>query len=357
MSKFWLLKAEPDSRIVKGKDVKFSVDDFEAAKASPWEGVRNYEARNLMKEMKIGDKALFYHSNCKNPGIAGFAEVRSTAFYIVDVPSYRIITRYLKRRIQIVSIASPFSALDFAEAVHSSADTAWDESHPYYDASAQETNRNPAKPLRNGSWSTWLSFPAPQHFVPLSLLRLIASYSSNNDLPESLSYIGDDGIRAIKNMDLVTRGRLSVQRVDQKAWNTIHLLAEKGGWDELALDPKKTPSTSTKGRGKASSSTEVNGTPKAAAPKRTVSTRAKATPKKAKAKTVDEDEDEDGYQTEPSSEDEYSASDDASDYGKSKGKASKAKSKGKKRKSRGAKDDDDDDGEYTGRSPRRRKKT
>lgn len=78
--KYWLLKAEPDSRVVKGKDVKvsqktrltwplfyllktppdllsqFNVDDFERVKTSPWEGVRNYEARNLMKEMKVGDK-------------------------------------------------------------------------------------------------------------------------------------------------------------------------------------------------------------------------------------------------------------------------------------------------------------
>lgn len=72
--KHWLMKAEPDSRIVKGKDVKvcvararvtgatltravqFSVDDFEGVKTTPWEGVRNAEARNLMKEMKVGDK-------------------------------------------------------------------------------------------------------------------------------------------------------------------------------------------------------------------------------------------------------------------------------------------------------------
>lgn len=50
------MKAEPDSRIVKGKDVKFSVDDFEAVGTTAWEGVRNFEARNLMKEMSIGDK-------------------------------------------------------------------------------------------------------------------------------------------------------------------------------------------------------------------------------------------------------------------------------------------------------------
>lgn len=74
------MKAEPNSRIVKEKDVKFSVDDFDSVKTTPWEGVRNAEARNLMKEMKVGDKVLFYHSNCKTPGIAGFAEVSKEAY-------------------------------------------------------------------------------------------------------------------------------------------------------------------------------------------------------------------------------------------------------------------------------------
>jgi predicted RNA-binding protein with PUA-like domain len=84
MTKFWLMKAEPNSRIVKGRDVKvglcyyalfllnssvlspskFSVDDFEAAETTPWEGVRNPEARNLMKEMQIGDKVGFALVNC-----------------------------------------------------------------------------------------------------------------------------------------------------------------------------------------------------------------------------------------------------------------------------------------------------
>ncbi|KAG6378594.1 PUA-like domain-containing protein [Boletus reticuloceps] len=75
---YWLMKAEPHSRVVKGKD--FGIDDFEAVEFTPWEGVRNYEARNLMKEMVLGDKILFYHSNCKNPGIAGFAEVSKEAY-------------------------------------------------------------------------------------------------------------------------------------------------------------------------------------------------------------------------------------------------------------------------------------
>ena len=79
-TKYWLMKAEPNSRIVKGNDVKvsfhsktheiyfnptvpspskFSVDDFEAVGTTPWEGVRNPEARNLMKEMRVGDKVGF----------------------------------------------------------------------------------------------------------------------------------------------------------------------------------------------------------------------------------------------------------------------------------------------------------
>jgi len=69
----WLMKAEPDSRVVKGQDVKvggtaqeiwlsallapqFSVDDFERVGTTPWEGVRNHEAKNLMMQMRIGDQ-------------------------------------------------------------------------------------------------------------------------------------------------------------------------------------------------------------------------------------------------------------------------------------------------------------
>jgi len=77
-----------------------------------------------------------------------------------------------------------------------------------------------------------------KHFVPLSLLRFIADADSAA-LPETLAYIGDDGIRAIKGMDLVTRGRLSVQRVEEQAWNAILKLAETGGWEELDLTLKK----------------------------------------------------------------------------------------------------------------------
>ena len=71
---YWLMKTEPD---------ECSIDDALAAKdrLTPWSGVRNYQARNFMKDrMKVGDGVLFYHSSCPEPGIAGLAEVASTAY-------------------------------------------------------------------------------------------------------------------------------------------------------------------------------------------------------------------------------------------------------------------------------------
>ncbi|CUS12436.1 unnamed protein product, partial [Tuber aestivum] len=73
---YWLMKAEPESRIEKGKDVKFSIDDLRACeKPAAWDGVRNYGARNNLKSMKRGDLAFFYHSNCREPGIVGIMEI------------------------------------------------------------------------------------------------------------------------------------------------------------------------------------------------------------------------------------------------------------------------------------------
>src|SRR4051812_16522333 len=71
---YWLMKSEPD---------EVSIDDALAAPAQTvqWFGVRNYQARNFMRdEMKIGDGVLFYHSSCAEPGIAGLAEVASNAY-------------------------------------------------------------------------------------------------------------------------------------------------------------------------------------------------------------------------------------------------------------------------------------
>ncbi len=70
----WLMKSEPE---------EFSIDDLVNAKNQtvPWFGVRNYLARNFMRDqMKVGDEVLFYHSSCPEPGIAGLAKVASTAY-------------------------------------------------------------------------------------------------------------------------------------------------------------------------------------------------------------------------------------------------------------------------------------
>ena len=72
--KHWLMKSEPG---------ECSVDDALAARNStvPWVGVRNYQARNFMRDaMRIGDGVLFYHSSCAEPGVVGIARVASTPY-------------------------------------------------------------------------------------------------------------------------------------------------------------------------------------------------------------------------------------------------------------------------------------
>jgi len=69
--RYWLMKTEPD---------EFSIDDLAKKKVEPWTGVRNYQARNFIREMEAGDGVLFYHSSCEVPGVAGIAEVAETAY-------------------------------------------------------------------------------------------------------------------------------------------------------------------------------------------------------------------------------------------------------------------------------------
>lgn len=91
-----------ETRIVKGKDVAFSATMLEEMGISPWDGVRNHQAKNFMKnEMREGDPILFYHSSCKVPGIAALAEVSKEAY-----PDHN----------------------------------AWDPDHPYFDAKSKEDN-------------------------------------------------------------------------------------------------------------------------------------------------------------------------------------------------------------------------
>jgi predicted RNA-binding protein with PUA-like domain len=69
--KYWLMKTEPEA---------FSIDDLARVGREPWSGVRNYQARNFMKAMSVGDGVLFYHSSTKVPGIVGIAEVVSEVY-------------------------------------------------------------------------------------------------------------------------------------------------------------------------------------------------------------------------------------------------------------------------------------
>lgn len=67
---YWLLKSEPES---------FGYHDLVAAKREGWDGIRSYQARNFLREMKVGDRAIFYHSNAKPPGAAGVCKIVKAA--------------------------------------------------------------------------------------------------------------------------------------------------------------------------------------------------------------------------------------------------------------------------------------
>lgn len=69
---YWLIKSEPDA---------YSIDDLERDEREMWDGIRNYQARNMMRDdMRIGDEVLFYHSSCKEPGVVGVAKVASEPY-------------------------------------------------------------------------------------------------------------------------------------------------------------------------------------------------------------------------------------------------------------------------------------
>jgi len=69
---YWLMKSEPDA---------YSIDDLERDRMQPWDGIRNYQARNMIRdEMRPGDQAFFYHSSCEIPAIVGIANIASRAY-------------------------------------------------------------------------------------------------------------------------------------------------------------------------------------------------------------------------------------------------------------------------------------
>ncbi|MDZ4838154.1 MAG: EVE domain-containing protein [Candidatus Melainabacteria bacterium] len=70
---FWLFKSEPSV---------YSIDDLKRDKSTPWEGVRNYQARNFLRDtVKNGDLVLFYHSNAEPPGVAGIARIVKEGYF------------------------------------------------------------------------------------------------------------------------------------------------------------------------------------------------------------------------------------------------------------------------------------
>ncbi|KIW98914.1 uncharacterized protein Z519_00577 [Cladophialophora bantiana CBS 173.52] len=160
---YWLMKAEPESRMEKGHDVKFSIDDL-AAKTEPegWDGVRNAVARNNMRAMRKGDLAFFYHSNCAIPGIAGV--MRIVGEHTVD-------------------------------------ESAFDPSHPYFDPKSDR-----AKP----KWEL-VQVEFVKKFANLITLRELKSFSKPGG--------------ALENMQTLKQSRLSVSAVSPEEWRFILDLA------------------------------------------------------------------------------------------------------------------------------------
>ena len=68
---YWLMKSEPD---------ELSIEDLARLGEARWDGVRNYQARNFMRSMAVGDQFFFYHSSCPEPGIAGIARISAAAY-------------------------------------------------------------------------------------------------------------------------------------------------------------------------------------------------------------------------------------------------------------------------------------
>jgi len=69
---YWLMKSEPDA---------YSIDDLKRDGRVPWDGIRNYQVRNMMRDdMRVGDKAFFYHSSCKVPAVVGIMRIASKPY-------------------------------------------------------------------------------------------------------------------------------------------------------------------------------------------------------------------------------------------------------------------------------------
>ncbi|KAI4217614.1 MAG: hypothetical protein LQ351_000210 [Letrouitia transgressa] len=161
---YWLMKAEPESRIEKGKDVKFSIDDLKnATEPEAWDGVRNVVARNNMRQMMEGDIAFFYHSNCKVPGIVGTMEIVRE---------------------------------------HSVDESAFDPDHPYFD---EKSTRDKPK------WCV-VHVEFRRKFPQMVTLKELQRFAKPNGI--------------LENMQVLKLSRLSVSKVTKKEWDFIMGLLE-----------------------------------------------------------------------------------------------------------------------------------
>ena len=84
---YWLMKSEPEA---------YSIKDLKNEQVTLWDGIRNYQARNFMRSMKIGDQAFFYHSNTKPPGIVGLMEIIETK--LIDPYQFDESSKYFDKK-------------------------------------------------------------------------------------------------------------------------------------------------------------------------------------------------------------------------------------------------------------------
>ncbi|XP_078359838.1 thymocyte nuclear protein 1-like isoform X2 [Oculina patagonica] len=165
------MKSEPESRFEKGVDVKFGIEDLknEPDQTACWDGVRNYQARNFMRDqMKNGQLAFFYHSNCKNPGIAGIVEIVKESY--VD-------------------------------------DTQFDKADPHFDPGSKKDN--------------------PKWFmVDVKFVRMMKRFISLQEL-KTLHQEHKSSGGPLKSISLFTSARLSVQPVTEDEFEFICSLEDK----------------------------------------------------------------------------------------------------------------------------------
>eukprot|EP00088_Acartia_fossae_P007624 TRINITY_DN1358_c0_g1_i5.p1 TRINITY_DN1358_c0_g1~~TRINITY_DN1358_c0_g1_i5.p1 ORF type:complete len:210 (-),score=66.37 TRINITY_DN1358_c0_g1_i5:720-1349(-) len=160
----WLFKSEPESRMEKGVDMKFGFSDLKAEKdgVACWDGVRNYQARNFMRNMKVGEEGFFYHSNTKIPGIIGLVTIVREAY-----PDH----------------------------------TQFDPKDPHYDPKSDKAS--PRWDMVDVKYNREL-----KRYIPLPELKSLHQAHKSSGGP-------------LRNLALFTSARLSVQPVTEEEWNFI----------------------------------------------------------------------------------------------------------------------------------------